>query len=775
MIYKLRILRFSVLLLTGLIVLININGVFAQNVAITDDEGYSAHSSAMLDVKSVNKGMLVPRLTTVQMNNISDAATGLMIFNTDNNKFYFYNGSDWVDQSAEGIWILDGSDVYLSDPDYNVGIGSDEPVGKLEVKGDAVSGIDEPLFAVINNDGDTVFAVYPEGVRIYVDDNGSKASGSKGGFAVGGFSTGKGVTNEFLRVTPDSVRVYIDDEFAKASKGGFAVGGFSTGKGITDDYLFVEREQSRVYVDGSEGFAVSNIAGGNSVEYMDLTPENYFIGHESGLSNTSGQYNSFVGYQTGRSNTSGKNNVLLGYKSGINNTTGNKNIFLGTYAGYTNTTGYENVFLGDSSGYSNNGALNIFMGSSSGVSNTSGNYNVAIGAKCGHENTTGYMNTFLGCWSGYRNKTGYDNVFVGNLSGYTNDPGHQNVFLGSNSGLYNFDGNDNTFVGSYAGHKNDYGDNNVALGFAAGYSNQSGNKNVFLGYYAGSGETGSDRLFIENSSADSAGALIWGDFNNNLLRFNADVGIGIHPLYKLHVIDNSASNDNPAVYGQHAVTDFYGIGVKGVAKYIGVIGEVNSASGNIIGVRGVASGAGTGSRYGIYGSASGGATAYGGYFSGNVHVNGTLSKNAGSFKIDHPLDPENKYLVHSFVESPDMKNIYDGVIVLDEQGRGIVELPAYFEVLNRDFRYQLTAIGSSAPGIYIEQEITDNRFVIAGGSPGMKISWQVTGIRKDPYAEKYRIKVEEEKQEQDKGYYLNPELYDMPEDKNIDNINRNKK
>lgn len=164
--------------------------------------------------------------------------------------------------------------------------------------------------------------------------------------------------------------------------------------------------------------------------------------------------------------------------------------------------------------------------------------------------------------------------------------------------------------------------------------------------------------------------------------------------------------------------------------------------------------------YGIYGETFGpGGTQYAGYFSGNVHVAGTLSKLSGSFKIDHPLDPENKYLSHSFVESPDMTNIYHGVVVLDAEGSAIVEMPDYFEALNRDFRYQLTAIGASMPNLYIASEISSNRFVIAGGVPSAKVSWEVMGVRQDPSAIAHPIVVEEEKPEQHKGKYLDPGAY----------------
>jgi hypothetical protein len=201
--------------------------------------------------------------------------------------------------------------------------------------------------------------------------------------------------------------------------------------------------------------------------------------------------------------------------------------------------------------------------------------------------------------------------------------------------------------------------------------------------------------------------------------------------------------------------------------------------------------------YGLYGSSSsgyavaafsnGGTAVYGegsdggyaGYFYGQVfaagnmtvtndlRVNGTCTGCTGPSVIDHPLDPANKYLYHSAVESQDMKNIYDGMALLDSKGEAWVALPEWFGALNKEYRYQLTAVGAAAPGLFIAEKIKDNRFKIAGGKAGMEVSWQVTGTRHDPYSEQNRTPVEQDKPEEERGLYLHPEAYGQPESKQI--------
>jgi hypothetical protein len=148
-----------------------------------------------------------------------------------------------------------------------------------------------------------------------------------------------------------------------------------------------------------------------------------------------------------------------------------------------------------------------------------------------------------------------------------------------------------------------------------------------------------------------------------------------------------------------------------------------------------------------------------GDFAGNVDVAGVLSKSSGSFKIDHPLDPANKYLYHSFVESPDMMNIYNGNVITDGSGTAVITMPAWFEALNTDFRYQLTVIGQFAQAIVAAEIANNGSFTIKTSKPGVKVSWQVTGIRQDAWANAHRIQVEVDKAQRDQGHYIHPELF----------------
>ena len=265
------------------------------------------------------------------------------------------------------------------------------------------------------------------------------------------------------------------------------------------------------------------------------------------------------------------------------------------------------------------------------------------------------------------------------------------------------------------------------------------------------------------------------------------VGIGIDAFA---AIVGYSRSDSAALYGGVYGTynqSLYGVGVQGIGfngvDYlsvfdgnidVGVHGSADigvSAIGNLYGVFAVAGDLSTDipdEQYGIYASTENGTAAkkYAGFFNGDVNVTGNLSKGAGTFKIDDPLDPANKYLYHSFVESPDMMNIYNGNVTTDASGLAKVTLPNYFDALNKDFRYQLTSIGTFAQAI-IKEEISGNHFTIQTNQPNVKVSWQVTGVRKDKYAEAHRVQPEVEKEPWNKGLYLHAKEFGMDKTKSI--------
>ena len=206
------------------------------------------------------------------------------------------------------------------------------------------------------------------------------------------------------------------------------------------------------------------------------------------LRGTEGISNTFYGQGAGSSIDGNRSATFIGVNAGNANTTGSSNTFVGRYAGEANTTGSDNTFIGTHAGYNN---------------------------------TTGYDNLFMGRSAGSANTTGNRNTIVGRYSGYYNTTGYYNTFLGFAAGFFNLEGRSNTNIGYYSGYSNTTGDYNTTLGRAAGYNNETGSANVFIGYQAGYNETGSNKLYIDNSNTDTP--LVYGEFDNNLVKIHGEL------------------------------------------------------------------------------------------------------------------------------------------------------------------------------------------------------------------------------------------------------------
>ncbi len=289
---------------------------------------------------------------------------------------------------------------------------------------------------------------------------------------------------------------------------------------------------------------------------------------------------------------------------------------------------------------------------------------------------------------------------------------------------------------------------------------------------------------------------------------NSNTGIGFYGYSNTNTGMQGQTNStgaSPGVLGEHSATSGTGAGVEGrtnstSAEATGVLGQVASTSAGTdsAGVRGInnsSSGAGvhgestqgTGvhgestNSYGLY-ATSGNALSWAGYFQGDVYVVDLLrveghittqslsTSGSKDFRIDHPLDPANQYLHHAAIESSEVLNQYMGNVVLDANGEAVVELPAWFEAINTNFRYQLTAIGAPGPNLYIAEKVDGNRFKIAGGTAGMEVSWLVAATRSDPYMQDHPFEAERAKPEEERGLYVYPEGYGQPESRSVDAV-----
>jgi hypothetical protein len=439
----------------------------------------------------------------------------------------------------------------------------------------------------------------------------------------------------------------------------------------------------------------------------------------------------------------------------------------GVYGNDTSLTGVNNGVLGSTSS-----PTNFAAGVSGNEGSTSGQVYGVVGVSNsttdGAAAVNGYEPAITGQVFGVNGSTASGSNGAAGVQGYAAATTGQ-VFgvNGSTASVGNGSAGVNGYEGATTGQV--FGVN----GYAATSTDYSAGVAAFEGSTSGIvfGVSGST-----NSTTDGAAGV------------NGYQGATTGQVFGVSGVSNSATNFSAGVVGNHLATTGIVMGVLGQSNSgsdaaAGVVGVAASSTGTTHGIRGIVnSPQGTS---GFFMARSTGKVLDGfsytgpasspvvtevfrvdgtgnGYFAGNLNVTGKLTKGSGSFKIDDPLDPAHKYLSHSFVESPDMMNVYNGNIITDKHGLATVVLPEYFEALNRDFRYQLTVIGQFAQAI-VARKISNNCFVVRTSKPGVEVSWQVTGIRHDAYADANRIPVEEEKPPQEQGHYLHPELFTATE------------
>ena len=458
-------------------------------------DGIAPDASAMLDVQSSSKGLLVPRMKTVQRDGISAPAKGLLVYDIDIGAFFFYNGSAWT--------ALDGTVLTVSDH-------------------------------IQDQDGDT---------RVHTE---SQADEDKIRFALDG--------QEHFQMHNGKLKVFNTGHSVFFGNGAGDHDDHSNNRqvGLGDSALFQSVVGFNNVAVGYKSLYSTNGSYNNvAMGYLSLMncetgSQNTSVGSESMRKNINGWYNTAIGSQSLFENTSGSRNTAVGRGSLLFNTTGRANTAIGDVAMHVNSDGEENAALGVSALYNNTtGSFNCSVGAESLDRNETGNSNVAVGMSALKWNLDNSNLVAVGDSALYHNGNndslstdGTNNVALGSKTLFSNTRGQKNTAIGSGSLYSNETGSYNTVVGYNAEGYNGSGDRNTIIGTNAGStplgSNRSGS--IFIGYNAGYFETADDKLYIENSF--SSNPLIYGDFNSDVIGINGNLGVRTEsPAKEIHIKD----------------------------------------------------------------------------------------------------------------------------------------------------------------------------------------------------------------------------------------------
>jgi hypothetical protein len=530
------------------VILITICGYHsnAQSLAINTD-GSTANTSAMLDVKSTLKGMLIPRMSRTERNAIAAPATGLMIFQNapDSAGFYYYNGTGWTwlfsNSNSDSLAWKTGGNTGTTDAGNFIGTKDNIPFN-IRVNNQKAGRIDHIGWNSFygyqagnaNTSGIHNTAI---GYQALISNLSGTNNVAIGTVAVNSNTTGDQNTGTGYGVMYDNT-----------------VGTFNTA------YGFYALYQNKA---GSNATAI----GVQSMLYANNTTtpfinNNVAVGYESlkgnaPAANNTGLNNTALGYQTLWSNSAGSNNTAAGLNALNQNTTAGRNTAIGSNTlstqsfnnGGTSWNSF-NVAIGDSALYYNqptttsNGYYNTAIGNLAMRSNTTGFQNTVTGSLGMYNNTIGQLNTSTGWASLFKNNIGQYNTTAGGMAMYYNTSGNYNVALGTLALHNNVSGNYNTVVGDEAGLgvlNNSYSNNTIA-GYQAGYNLTTGSDNVFIGNRAGFNETsGSNKLYISNTNIDPP--LLYGDFSTGRIGFGT-----ITPGEKLEINGNLKFTGASTIY-----------------------------------------------------------------------------------------------------------------------------------------------------------------------------------------------------------------------------------
>lgn len=549
------------------------NQIVAQ-VAI-NNLGSQPNSKAMLDVSSETSGILIPRMTTDQRNTFEATLTatekGMMVFDTETNTFYFYNGTNF-DQLSNGVISL----LQDADEDTKIEVEQvpDQDVIRFKTAGTEYFAMGQGRLGV-HNTGGSVFIGQSAGAGDDLTNNENTGIGFWTMFYNNSGEWNTAVGSESLLSNQSGNN---NTALGKASL--FNNNSGSSNVAIGSHALYKNTYKSDLVAIGDSAL----FWNGHGVSTDILATRNSAIGSKTLLNNTRGYDNSAVGYKALHENTTGDQNCAFGSLALKNNISGGSNIAFGDRALYDNLSGYGNVAIGSMSlWYNTSGNWNTAIGSYSLRANIEGEYNTAVGFRASISNKTADYNTAFGIETMFENESGNANVAIGSFAlhenisiGYTvaigdsalfnNGDGangaseaHFNTAVGSKSQMENTIGGSNTSVGYRSLYANIGGDYNTALGKSTLHENETGNHNTAVGsdaLYNNTGNsntaTGSQSLFTNITGGKNTAN------GNESLTLN-QTGSDNTALGYATMLMNTAGSENTAV-GSRALNNSTGNG-----------------------------------------------------------------------------------------------------------------------------------------------------------------------------------------------------------------------
>lgn len=560
----------------------------------------------------------------------------------------------------------------------------------------------------------------------------------------------------------------------------------------------------------------NNVAVGfNTMNANTTGQENAVLGSYTLTSNTTGIRNTILGTGAAELNTTASNNVMMGYYAGRSNTTGGNNTYIGFEAGQLNLSGSGNVFLGYNAGQNEIGNNLLYIDNSNTAAPLiSGNFatnsvtiNDSLISKY-FKMSNGAANTFIlqsdatgnGKWvdpatlSGGNNWSLTGNAATDTTINFVGTTDAKDLVFKTNSSeamrilstgqvsinydkppagdifsVYSKNNDDavNIFAsgagrGMYISAAGDGSDaiemlKSGATGKGIDLTMASGTKEV--GIYVNSSST-ARAVYIQQNSSPLPALFVSNSGTGNAIYAKNNSIFGVSPIGYFYQVSSGVT---PGTYANASAVWGQSAGIRsGIFMADGISSNTTALLGtstttdpvDAVGVYGLSSAIDTSFGYGVVGEGNN----FGVYAMGDVGATGVKP-----FQIDDPLDPYNKYLRHYSVESPEVINMYRGTVILDGNGEGTVTMPNYFDSVTINCTYSLTAIGKQT-NVFIKHEITNGKFVVAGGAPGQKICWFVYGNRNDRYVQQNpgKTKVEVMKHPDERGKLISPELYGMP-------------